>query len=80
MKGYAGTAIFSKLKPVKVEYDLGIPKHDTEGRVITAEFRDFILISVYVPNSKDALTRLDYRVNEWDADFHTHIENLKVQR
>ena len=67
----------SKVKPLKVQYDLGIPKHDGEGRSITAEFEDFILVAVYVPNSKGDLSRLQYRVNEWDADFFKHLNSLK---
>ena len=68
-KGYAGTAIFTKVKPISVTYDLGMPKHDGEGRVITAEFKEFVLVSTYVPNSGDGLKRLKYRVDEWDKDF-----------
>lgn len=68
-KGYSGTAILTKVKPISVTYDLGISKHDGEGRVTTAEFKDFILVSTYVPNSGDGLKRLSYRVKEWDVDF-----------
>jgi exonuclease III len=68
-KGYSGTAILSKVNPVNIWYDIGILKHDGEGRSITAEFKDFILIVAYVPNSGDGLLRLDYRVDEWDVDF-----------
>jgi len=68
-KGYAGTAILTKIKPLSVTFDLGIPKHDGEGRVITAEFKEFILVETYVPNSGDGLKRLKYRVGEWDKDF-----------
>jgi exodeoxyribonuclease-3 len=60
-----------------VEYDLGIPEHDNEGRVITAEFKELIVVAVYVPNSGDSLLRLPYRVNEFDRDFHNHLEKLK---
>lgn len=76
-KGYAGTAILTKVKPEKVEYDIGIEKHKGEGRVTTAEFKDFIVVSVYVPNSKDELKRLSYRVDEWDFDFHNYLDNLR---
>jgi len=61
-KGYAGTAIFTKVKPLSVQYDLGIPKHDGEGRAITMEFAEFVLVSTYVPNSGQDLQRLKYRV------------------
>jgi exodeoxyribonuclease III len=75
-KGYSGTAIFSKIKPRSVIYDLGIPEHDHEGRVITAEFEDFFLVNVYTPNSGEGLRRLDYR-QTWDAAFLQHLKNLK---
>jgi exodeoxyribonuclease III len=78
-KGYSGTAILSKVNPVNVWYDIGIPKHDKEGRSMTAEFKDFILIVAYVPNSGDGLLRLDYRVEEWDADFQKHILKMKSE-
>ena len=68
-KGYAGTAIFSKVKPISVSFEIGISKHDGEGRVTTAEFKEFILVATYVPNSGDGLNRLKYRVGEWDKDF-----------
>jgi exodeoxyribonuclease III len=68
-KGYAGTAILTKVKPLAVTYDLGIGKHDGEGRVVTAEFKDFIIVETYVPNSGDGLKRLNYRIKEWDQDF-----------
>ena len=80
MKGYSGTAILSKVKPINVQYDLGISKHDKEGRSITAEFEDFILVAVYVPNAGDGLRRLDYRVTEWDVDFHDHLYRLKQEK
>lgn len=68
-KGYAGTAILTKVKPLSVTYDIGVGKHDGEGRVITAEFKEFVLVSTYVPNSGDKLQRLKYRTEEWDVDF-----------
>jgi len=77
MKGYAGTGILSKVEPLNVWYDLGIPKHDEEGRVITAEFKEFILVATYVPNAGDGLRRLEYRVNEWDVELQNHLGKLK---
>ena len=68
-KGYSGTAIFSKINPISVEYDIGITKHDDEGRVIKLEFDNYFLVTVYTPNSKRDLSRLDYRKKEWDIDF-----------
>jgi exodeoxyribonuclease-3 len=62
-KGYSGVAIFSKIEPLQVSFDIDIPDHDQEGRVITAEFTDFYLVAVYVPNAGDKLKRHDYRVN-----------------
>ena len=74
-KGYSGTAIFTKKKPLNVTYGIGIPEHDTEGRVITAEFEDFYLIDVYVPNAQRELTRLEYRM-EWEEAFLSYIKKL----
>lgn len=74
-KGYSGTAILSSIKPSSVVYDL--VEHDNdEGRVLTAMFKDFILITVYTPNSGAELKRLDYRINNWDADFQRYIGAL----
>lgn len=78
-KGYAGTAIFSKIKPLSVTYDLGIEKHDQEGRVITLEFEHYFLINVYVPNSQRGLLRLDYR-RQWDHDFLACWKKLEKQK
>jgi exodeoxyribonuclease III len=66
------------VKPVRVIYDLGIPKHDKEGRTITSEFEKFYLITSYVPNSGMKLDRLDYRVTEWDKDFQQFIQDLEA--
>lgn len=74
-KGYSGTAIFTRHKPLNVYYGLGIDKHDHEGRVITLEMDDFFLVTVYTPNSQDGLKRLDYRM-EWEEDFKTYIVEL----
>ncbi|MBT8036518.1 MAG: exodeoxyribonuclease III [Verrucomicrobiae bacterium] len=74
--GYSGTAIFSRQKPLCVTHGIGIEEHDTEGRVITAEFPDFYLVTVYTPNSKNELARLPYR-QRWDADFLAYCQNLE---
>lgn len=76
-KGYSGTAVFSKVKPLKVQFDLGIPIHDGEGRSITLEYEEFFLVAVYTPNAGDMLKRLAYRVDEWDRDMHAHLEKIK---
>ena len=73
-KGYSGTAIFSKNKPLSINNDLGIIKHDNEGRVICMELKNYYLITVYTPNSKRDLSRLDYRANEWDVDFLKYLK------
>ena len=78
-KGYSGTAIFSKKEPVKVTYGLGLAEHDQEGRVITAEYPDFILVNVYTPNSQRGLTRLDYRM-EWEDVFQDYCADLAEQK
>lgn len=74
-KGYSGTAIFSKIKPLHVAYGIGIEEHDKEGRVITAEYEDYYLVTVYTPNSKRGLLRLDYR-QEWEDAFKNFLLNL----
>lgn len=76
-KGYSGTAILSKEKPISVRYGLGIEKHDKEGRSVTLEFEKFFLLATYVPNSKTELERLDYRTKEWDEDCLEYINGLK---
>ena len=78
-KGYSGTAIFSKQEPISVVYDMGIAEHDTEGRVICAEFDDYFVVTVYTPNSGSELLRLDYRQN-WDADFLKYIKALEAKK
>jgi len=75
-KGYSGTAILSKEAPINVTYDIGVPEHDMEGRVITAEFETFYLVTVYVPNSGRGLDRLSYR-SSWDVDFKNHLLSLE---
>ncbi|MDD4688817.1 MAG: exodeoxyribonuclease III [Eubacteriales bacterium] len=74
-KGYSGTAIYTKKQPVNVTYGIGVPEHDTEGRVITAEYEDFYFVTCYTPNSQDALKRLDYRMI-WEDAFLSYIVNL----
>ena len=76
-KGYSGTAIFSKIEPLDVADGLDISKHDSEGRVITLEYKDYYLVNVYTPNSKRELTRLPYRYNEWDPDFLDFVCSLE---
>lgn len=78
--GYAGTAIFSKPKPLSVKKGIGVKKHDDEGRVLTAEYKDFFLVNVYVPNSKRDLSRLVYRTKEWDADFLKYLKGLEKKK
>lgn len=75
-KGYSGVAILSKKKPMSITNDMGIAEHDKEGRVQCAEFENFYLVNVYVPNSGQELVRLDYR-QKWDVDFRNYLENLK---
>ena len=79
-KGYSGTAIFSKVEPLSINYDMGIKKHDLEGRIITAEFKDYFLVTVYTPNSKRELLRLDYRQKEWDVDFLKFLKKLEEKK
>lgn len=74
-KGYSGTAVFTKKKPLSVKYGMGIDEHDHEGRLITLEFEDFYFATVYVPNSKRELLRLDYRM-VWEDDFRAYINEL----
>ena len=76
-KGYSGTAVFSKLKPLDTATGMDIAKHDTEGRVITLEFESYFLVTVYTPNAKRDLSRLPYRQNEWDPDFLEFIKSLE---
>ena len=78
-KGYSGTAIFSKVKPLSVTYGLGIEEHDHEGRVITLELESYYLITVYTPNSQEELRRLDYRM-KWDDDFRAYLKKLEEKK
>lgn len=78
-KGYSGTAVFSKEEPLSVSYGLGIEEHDHEGRAITAEYEDFYLVNVYVPNSQDGLKRLDYRM-KWEDDFLAYLKRVEERK
>ncbi len=78
-KGYSGTSILSKIKPLNVDYDINISEHDQEGRVIKAQFENFNLINVYVPNSGQELKRLDYR-KKWDKDFLKFCLNSEKEK
>ena len=74
-KGYSGTAVFTKYKPLSVSYGIGIEHHDKEGRVITLEYKKFFLVNAYTPNSQRGLTRLNYRM-EWEEDFRSYLLKL----
>lgn len=78
-KGYSGTAVFTKEKPLSVTYGLGIEEHDKEGRVITAEYEKFYLVTVYTPNSQRELARLDYRM-EWEDVFRAYLLELDAKK
>lgn len=78
-KGYSGTAIFSKKEAINVHYGIGIEEHDTEGRVITLEFDNHYLVTVYTPNSKRELLRLDYR-QVWEDDFRAYLKKLEEKK
>ena len=78
-KGYSGTALFSKKEPISVSYGLGIEEHDNEGRVITAEYEDYYVVTCYTPNSKTELERLDYRM-VWDDAFRSHLLALDEKK
>ena len=78
-KGYSGTAIFSKIEPISVTYGLGIEEHDHEGRVITAEYEDFYVVTVYTPNSQDELKRLSYRM-AWEDAFLAYLKALEEKK
>ena len=75
-KGYSGTLIYSKVKPLSISYGMGIEEHDHEGRIITLEFNDYYLINQYVPNVKRDLSRLDYRMT-WEDDFRNYLKSLE---
>jgi exodeoxyribonuclease-3 len=79
-KGYSGTVIFTRVKPLSVANGIGLPGHDDEGRVITAEFADYFLVNVYQPNSQRGLTRLKYRTEEWDPTFLKYLKKLEKKK
>ena len=74
-KGYSGTAVYTKIKPIDIKYGINIEEHDQEGRVITLEFDKFYLVNCYTPNSQKELARLDYRV-KWEKDFRNYLKQL----
>ena len=78
-KGYSGTLVFTKVKPINVTYGMGIDEHDHEGRIITLEFKEYFLICMYVPNVKRDLSRLDYRMN-WEEDFKKYVKELEKSK
>jgi len=78
-KGYSGTLILTKQKPIKETYGMGIEKHDKEGRIITLEFENFYMVNCYTPNSKRELERLEYR-QEWEDDFRNYLEKLNNKK
>lgn len=78
-KGYSGTAIFAKKEPLAATYGMGIPRHDTEGRIITLEYDEFYYITVYTPNSQNELRRLEYRM-EWEDDFRAYVCGLAAKK
>lgn len=78
-KGYSGTAIFTKEKPLSVAYGIGIEEHDTEGRVITLEMESFYMITVYTPNSQNELARLPYRMS-WETAFLSYLKTLEKKK
>lgn len=78
-KGYSGTALFSKKEPLSVTYGIGIEAHDTEGRVITAEYETFYVVTVYTPNAQEGLKRLAYRM-EWEDAFRSYLKQLEADK
>lgn len=78
-KGYSGTAIYTRHKPLNVTYGIGVDQHDHEGRVITLEMNNFFLVTVYTPNSQDELRRLDYRM-QWEDDFQAYLHSLDQKK
>ena len=78
-KGYSGTAVFTRIKPLSVTCGIGIPEHDTEGRVITVEYEDFFLVCCYTPNAQNELARIDYRM-KWEGDFLAYLMALDEKK
>ena len=79
-KGYSGTAIFSKIQPITIENDLKIKEHDQEGRIICCELQNYYLVTVYTPNAKRDLSRLNYRHKEWDVEFLKYLKKLESKK
>jgi exodeoxyribonuclease-3 len=77
--GYSGTTVITKTKPVSVSYGIGVPEHDTEGRAITVEMNDFYIVNTYVPNSGEAMVRLDYR-EQWDKAMLIYLKGLEKKK
>ena len=78
-KGYSGTAIYTRHKPLNVTLGMGVEEHDHEGRIVTLEMEDFFLVCVYTPNSQDGLRRLEYRM-QWEDDFRAFLKNLDARK
>ena len=78
-KGYSGTIVFTKVKPLSIQYGIGIEEHDKEGRVICVEYETFFLVNVYTPNAQDGLKRLAYRM-QWEKDFKAFLKNLEKKK
>jgi len=78
-KGYSGTAVFTKIRPLKTTYGIGVEEHDDEGRVITLEFPKYFLVNVYTPNAQRDLARLSYRM-QWDRDFLKYLKGLEKRK
>lgn len=78
-KGYSGTALFTKEKPISVSYGMGIDEHDKEGRIITAEFENYFVVTCYTPNSQNELKRLDYRM-KWEDDFRAYLKKIEAKK
>lgn len=78
-KGYSGTAVFTRIPPLSVNYGIGSPEHDGEGRAITAEFEDFFLVTCYTPNAQRGLTRLDFRM-AWEDELRTYLKGLEEKK
>ncbi len=79
-RGYSGTAVLTRIAPCDVRMGIGVPEHDTEGRVVTLEFPTFHLVDVYVPNSQRGLERLPYRTRKWDVDFRKYLKSLERRK
>lgn len=79
-KGYSGVAVLADSEPIKVTYGLGVPELDAEGRLIAAEFKEFIVVSTYVPNAGAALVRLDYRTLQWDTALRRYLDDLQREK